>query len=213
MVDELLMCLARCKVTSAHYYDGLLKKCVSCADICGRHPAECSPHCNISRHIADSRTTLAPTPLDDSTVALHFLLSLSVVLLLSSLVLALVVVLKSGRNRTSKPRDKEGVVQTRQEHHLPGRNSKLFSKDPDDTNPTETCACVHCFPDLKGSSQNHSWPHRDLFSSYNEDVLQRAQVQSQSPIKTQEGTSMSVLEVQQDVRVSPQVDPNQRVQQ
>lgn len=36
---------AHCKAVPGHFYDRLLKKCMWCADVCGRHPAECSQHC------------------------------------------------------------------------------------------------------------------------------------------------------------------------
>lgn len=37
---------AKCKALPGHYYDGLLRKCVMCAEVCGRHPAECWQHCH-----------------------------------------------------------------------------------------------------------------------------------------------------------------------
>lgn len=37
---------ALCVATPGHYFDRLVKKCVRCAKICGRHPAECSHHCS-----------------------------------------------------------------------------------------------------------------------------------------------------------------------
>lgn len=35
----------KCKAMPGHYYDMLLKKCVNCSAVCGRHPVECSAHC------------------------------------------------------------------------------------------------------------------------------------------------------------------------
>lgn len=37
---------AKCRALPGHYYDGLLRKCVMCVEVCGRHPAECWQHCH-----------------------------------------------------------------------------------------------------------------------------------------------------------------------
>lgn len=36
---------AKCRALPGHYYDGLLRKCVMCVEVCGTHPAECWQHC------------------------------------------------------------------------------------------------------------------------------------------------------------------------
>lgn len=71
-----------------------------------------------------------PTALEDSTVLLYSLLALCIVLLFSSLSLALVVFLRGAKTKTSNPGPKEAnhsrerVLQPGQEVGQPGRSSK-----------------------------------------------------------------------------------------
>ncbi|KAK5905551.1 hypothetical protein CgunFtcFv8_001504 [Champsocephalus gunnari] len=159
---------ANCKSLPGHYYDLLLKKCMRCADVCGNHPAECSLLC----HAATTRKlpVEVPSPSEDtkglsvdSTILLYSLLAVCIMLLLSSLSLALAVLVRSGKAKSSNQKPKEAKqkqgreVQTWEEVIQPGRSSTdvpTYSNRPtDDTTydscPTETCVCVHCFPDLK----------------------------------------------------------------
>nr|XP_046232413.1 tumor necrosis factor receptor superfamily member 13B isoform X2 [Scatophagus argus] len=160
-----------CKARPGHYFDGLLKKCIRCTEVCGRHPAECSQDCQIlqppvttkrllvTSHVSYSR---AATGLEDATLLLYPLLSLCMVLLFSSLCLALVVFLRGARAKNSKLQAKEAncsckecVVQHGQEvgqsvYQL-GQSSKDFATNSshptdcepsEDSSPTETCAVV-----------------------------------------------------------------------
>uniref|UniRef100_A0A673APR6 TNFR-Cys domain-containing protein n=1 Tax=Sphaeramia orbicularis TaxID=375764 RepID=A0A673APR6_9TELE len=104
----------------------------------------------------------------DSALPLYLLLALCTVLLLSSLFLALgVFVRRTTSSKSSKAEPEvdtsntEVVVQLGQGVNQPGRSTKGDSSRPpeheplDDSSPTETCVCVHCFPDLKALSQGH----------------------------------------------------------
>uniref|UniRef100_A0A4W6CUM1 TNFR-Cys domain-containing protein n=1 Tax=Lates calcarifer TaxID=8187 RepID=A0A4W6CUM1_LATCA len=178
---------AQCKKLPGRHYDGLLKTCIICAEVCGRHPAECSQHCQ-------SEGLPVPTlALEDPTVLLYSLLALCMVLLFSSLSLTLAVFLRGSRAKTSKPGPKEAsqnqerLVQPGKEVRLPvghlGQTSKDFVTSPscptdrepsEDTSPTETCVCVHCFPDLKALGQGNDRPPRAPFSFYQQAVLPTA---------------------------------------
>lgn len=46
---------AKCRALPGHYYDGLLRKCMMCAEVCGRHPAECWPHCHSESQLKYSK--------------------------------------------------------------------------------------------------------------------------------------------------------------
>lgn len=153
--------------------------------------------------------------LEDPNLLLYPLLAITLVLLFSSLSLALVVLLRSPRtlavNAQSKEvkRDWECVVQLCEEGSPPGQCSggrneltmrpRLLvhgwcvhsfpdfagkSRQPtsydlsDDSSPTETCVCVHCFPDMKTLSQGHDRALRAPSSLYSYPVLHRAHVRN-----------------------------------
>ncbi|XP_056882152.1 tumor necrosis factor receptor superfamily member 13B isoform X1 [Takifugu flavidus] len=186
---------AQCKAQPGHYYDGLLRKCLMCTEICGRHPAECWEHCRtdvitttITSPVLESRVV---TRLEEPTLLLYPLLAVSLVLLVSSLSLALVVFLKGSRNSRSK----ECAVPLCQEVSQPVNSDHPTSYDQsDDSSPTETCVCVHCFPDLKALSHGHDMSLRAPFSLY--PVFQRAQVKNGGPLQTEVNipTSEAVLQ-------------------
>uniref|UniRef100_A0A3Q1GAY4 TNF receptor superfamily member 13B n=1 Tax=Acanthochromis polyacanthus TaxID=80966 RepID=A0A3Q1GAY4_9TELE len=184
---------ALCKALPGQYYDLLLKKCIKCKEICGQHTPECSQHCQITSHVSISRR---PTWLGDHNILLYSLLGVCLILLLSSLSLALAVFLRGDKTKSSKPRPSEGTrrkpkcaVQQRQKFGLPSKLPSLFTdypttsccptnRDPsDDSSPTETCICIHCFPDLKALGQCNNRPPRAPFTFNQEAVLQRAQIQ------------------------------------
>uniref|UniRef100_A0A3P8TWW3 TNFR-Cys domain-containing protein n=1 Tax=Amphiprion percula TaxID=161767 RepID=A0A3P8TWW3_AMPPE len=208
---------ARCKALPGQYYDRLLNKCIKCKEICGQHTPECSQHCQtlsppvttkkllieVTSHVSISRR---PTWLEDSNILLYSLLGVCLVLLLSSLSLALAVFLRGDKAKSSKPRPSEGtrrkpkcVVQQRQEFGLPtsqlGMTSRDYptssscptNRDPsDDSSPTETCVCIHCFPDLKALGQCNNRPPRAPFTFNQEAALQRAQIQKGGPLWPEE---------------------------
>ncbi|XP_039991521.1 tumor necrosis factor receptor superfamily member 13B [Xiphias gladius] len=214
---------AYCKALPGHYYDGLLKKCLRCAEVCGRHPAECSQHCqtlplpgttekllvDVTSHTLNSRGLSVPI---DSSVFLYSLLALCMVLLFSSLSLALVVFLRGPRTKTSNPGPKEAnhiqerVVQPGQEVGLPGGQLGQSSKDfvqssscptdrepSDDSSPTETCVCIHCFPDLKALGQGNDRLLRAPLTFYQQADPLRAQIQKGGP-RTEENLYTSELQ-------------------
>nr|XP_040032265.1 tumor necrosis factor receptor superfamily member 13B [Gasterosteus aculeatus aculeatus] len=212
---------AHCKARDGHYYDMLLKKCVRCAEVCGGHPAECSQHCHtptphvttktllvqVTPHAPNPRGLLVPTASEDSTIVLYSLLALSMMLLCSSLSLAFVVLMRRARAKTSNPGPKGANLQQ------PGQDvghSETSSKElvthehttdqepPYDASPTETCACVHCFPDLKSLGQGNDRPPAAPFSFYQQAVLHEPPFQHRGPLWTEENLCTCGLEVQEE---------------
>ncbi|KAM8836248.1 tumor necrosis factor receptor superfamily member 13B isoform 2-T2 [Spinachia spinachia] len=208
---------ANCKARGGHYYDMLLKRCVSCAEVCGRHPAQCSHHCLMPTPHGTTKALLvegiphAPNPRglpEDSTIALYSLLALSMMLLCCSLSLAFVVLMRRVRAKTSNPGPKGA------NHQPPGQDigqSQRSSKDlvahaehttdwepPYDSNPTETCVCVHCFPDLKSLGQGNDRPPAAPSSFYQQAVLHQSAFQQRGPLWSEENLSSSGLEVQEE---------------
>ncbi|XP_037611895.1 tumor necrosis factor receptor superfamily member 13B isoform X1 [Sebastes umbrosus] len=217
---------AHCKAQPGHYYDGLLKLCVRCSEVCGRHPAECFLHCQTlpppgtTENLLVQGTSHMPNPrglsvLEDSTI--YSLLALCMVLLLSSLSLALVVLLRGAKAaKTSNPGPKEAnhnqesMVQMGQEVGQLGQSSKDFltnsnvstdSEPSYDSTPTETCVCIHCFPDLKALGQGNDRPTRAPLSFYQQAVLHSAQIQKGGPVWTEGNPHTSGLEVQEEASV------------
>ncbi|XP_061666755.1 tumor necrosis factor receptor superfamily member 13B [Syngnathoides biaculeatus] len=186
--------LADCKTLAGHYYDGLLRKCVRCADVCGRHPADCAQHCHspaTSKNLLVKVTSQVPsvqTALEDPTVLLYVLLALCIGLLLSSLSLALVVFL---RRRSGAQRDPDQVVSKK------GRGSCLqggqlgpssadfmfrascAAEPSDESSPTETSVCVHCYPDFTTTGGSNE-PSRAPMNYDHKAVLHHTRMQNQS---------------------------------
>lgn len=65
----------------------------------------------------------------------------------------------------------------------------------DDSSPTETCVCVHCFPDLKALGQCSDKPQTAPFSLYQHTVLHKPQIQTEGNLLT------SGQEVQEEAAV------------
>ncbi|KAA8581069.1 tumor necrosis factor receptor superfamily member 13B [Etheostoma spectabile] len=164
----------------------------------------------VPSHVPNSRGTSGLTALEDSTILFYSLLALCMLLLFSSLSLASAVLLRRARAKTSKPGPKEAnynlesVVQQGQEVGRPGQGSKDFVPDSNrtrdrepsnDSLPTETCVCVHCFPDLKGLGQGNDRPPRAPFSFYQQPVLHRG------PVWAEENLHNSGLEVLEEAEV------------
>lgn len=200
---------ALCKDKHGHYYDRLLRRCIKCAEICGNHPAECSPHCptlsppvvtkrlasGVSRRAVNTQPPSGPL---EPTIQLYALLAVCTVLLLSSLCLALVVLLRrvKAKNPNTRPSSTKDEKQTcavlpGQESGWPesltGRSPKDFvpsstylsySEPSEDSYPPETCVCVHCFPDLRGLGQDSSRSQRPPYSCYQQGILHRAHFQN-----------------------------------
>ncbi|XP_013877325.1 tumor necrosis factor receptor superfamily member 13B [Austrofundulus limnaeus] len=219
---------ALCTVKPGHYFDRLVKKCVRCAEICGRHPAECSQYCSTTPHPVPTKRLQAkvtmevmknrmPPGLADSTIQLYSLQAVCMGLLLFSLSLALVVFLRRGRSSSTKPpkasdNKQKCTVQSGQEFGFPdsqtGKSSKDFQTVPnypncrepsDDSNPVETCVCVHCFPDLRVLNPDSNRPQRMPYSFYQQAVLHRAHIQNGGSIWTEENLARPQMEVQEEV--------------
>ncbi|KAI3365443.1 hypothetical protein L3Q82_010529 [Scortum barcoo] len=227
---------ASCNALPGHYYDQLVKKCVRCAEVCGRHPVECSLHCesedrafttiifpppppppaSTKKPLVATTTTpllnsggrLVPSALEDSIV-LYSLLALCTVLLLSSLSLALAVYLRKQPTKGSKPGPKganhsqDSVVRPGQEAGKPEQSPRDFvtsitnpscfsDREPsEDCSPTETCVCVHCFPDLKTLGHSSDRLPRAPTPIYPQAALHRAQMQKAWPLWAEENLHTS----------------------
>ncbi|XP_028989137.1 tumor necrosis factor receptor superfamily member 13B [Betta splendens] len=177
----------QCKATPGHYYDLLLKKCMRCSDICGRHPAECSQHCQTSTApvtggaltaevtgVKASRDLSVTTGLEPPGIWMYPLLALCVVLVVASLSAALAVFPRRARKGASNPGAKKASAK---QEAGPPRAQKDVVTNPsrpaepsEEPNPTETCVCVHCFPDLKALGQSSDGPLRAPFTFYQQAV-------------------------------------------
>lgn len=77
--------------------------------------------------------------------------------------------------------------------------SRPTDREPsDDSSPTETCVCVHCFPDLKALGQGHDSPLRAPFTFYQQAVLQKAQIQKEAALWTEDNLYTSGMEVHEE---------------
>ncbi|XP_070707302.1 tumor necrosis factor receptor superfamily member 13B [Pempheris klunzingeri] len=217
----------KCKALFGHYYDGLLKKCVLCYDVCGRHPAECSQHCQtppssvttktLTTHVPKCSWLSAATALTGSTIVFYSLLTLCMVLLLASFSLAFMTFQRRARRKISNPQPKEEnhnhecVIKPVQRVGQPGGQPRQSSKDfatnasrpadrepSDDSSPTETCVCVHCFPDLKALGQGNDRPLR---APYSQAVHHGTLIQNGGPIWTEENLYTSEQGVQVEAAV------------
>nr|XP_057917858.1 tumor necrosis factor receptor superfamily member 13B [Doryrhamphus excisus] len=198
--------LADCRTLPGHYYDGLLRKCVMCADVCGRHPAECSQHCTTLSVPVTTKTFLVKVtshlpnsegfPAEDPTVLIYSLLALCLVLLLSSLCFAVVLFLRGSRARIIL--DQECV--DKRGHGVRGQRGPTDcvahpSRATDESIPTETSVCVHCFPDFAAVASDNKRPHGSPLTHYQQDVLNHIRMQHQCPPPTQGKPDTPTLEV------------------
>ncbi|CAK6961800.1 tumor necrosis factor receptor superfamily member 13B [Scomber scombrus] len=168
----------------------------------------------------NSKGFVVSTALEDPTIVLYSLLGLCMVLLLSSLSLALAVLIRGGKAKKSKQVPKaanhtqELLVQPGQEVGQQGFQPQRRSKDCvpnsslptyreplEDSSPTETCVCVHCFPDLTALSQSNDRPLRAPFSFYQQAVPQRPQVQKGGLRYPEESLHIFGLEAQEEAAV------------
>ncbi|XP_026206371.1 tumor necrosis factor receptor superfamily member 13B [Anabas testudineus] len=220
-----------CRAVPGRFYDRLLKKCMSCTDVCGRHPAECSQHCQaMSPHatikmisaevtqMQNSRDLSVITALEESSILVYSLLALCMVLVVSSLCIALAIFPRRSKDTASKPGPKkanqkqECVVKLGEEvglqrgqqssHAFVTSSSRPADREPsDDSSPTETCVCVHCFPDLKTLGQGNDSPLRAPFTFYQQAVLQKAQSQKETSLWTEDSLYSSGMEVHEEAAV------------
>uniref|UniRef100_A0A8C5FEK7 TACI cysteine-rich domain-containing protein n=1 Tax=Gadus morhua TaxID=8049 RepID=A0A8C5FEK7_GADMO len=152
-------CAANCTAMGGHYYDLGRHQCIRCADLCGRHPQECSQYClseyphtptppNTNTH---THTVHSAVLLPVSIPLLYSLMGLCVLVLLCILGLSLLVFLRTARKRSPRPvkpgpsviPQLVGNVQQR------GRDDGQEPLSACTSNPTESCECTHCFPDLR----------------------------------------------------------------
>ncbi|XP_007560682.1 tumor necrosis factor receptor superfamily member 13B [Poecilia formosa] len=149
----------------------------------------------VSKQAVNTKPPLGPL---DPVIQSYALLGLCAILLLSSLCLALVVFLRRGKakNSNTKPtstknQKQTSAVQPGQESGFPesqtGRSLNdcpssstypLYRESSEDSYPTETCVCVHCFPDLRGLSQDSNRQQRPSYSFYQQGILHRAHIQN-----------------------------------
>ncbi|XP_068560662.1 uncharacterized protein [Cebidichthys violaceus] len=211
---------------AGQYLDTLIRACIGCQSACSQAEviARCTGYCaptipvttkklliQVTPHVPSSRGLSVPTHLEDSTILLYSLLALSMMLLFSSLSLAFVVLVRGAKAKTSNPGPKgANHPQPGQEVGQPGKRSKdlvansnhTTDREPSyDSSPTETCVCVHCFPDLKAFGQGNDRPPRAPFSFYQQAVLHKSPIQKRGPLWSEENLYTSGLEVQEEAAV------------
>ncbi|XP_039643124.1 tumor necrosis factor receptor superfamily member 13B [Perca fluviatilis] len=211
---------AHCKALLGHYYDRLLKICVRCAKICGSHPPECSQHCQkvslpstpraptppvttkkllveVTSHVPNSRGISGLTALEDSTILLYSLLGVCYSLAYNLGNSLLSEKRKPQTNNTAGPQGQDVSRKRRQRSKDFVTNSnRTRDREPSyDSIPTETCVCVHCFPDLKALGQGNDRPLRAPFSFYQQPFLHRG------PVRAEENLHISGLEVLEEAAV------------
>lgn len=217
--------ISRCNTQTGHYYDGLLKKCMKCADVCGGSPVQCPQQCLTPAPPAITRRTstksapqtpastgLSVVTVLDSNILVYSLLALSVVLLLSSLGLALRVFLSEAKSSSSKTKPKRAHTGPSCQDPLNKEFDRLQTipeemqlRQPaerelsDNSSPTETCVCVHCFPDLKGLGQDS--PIRASYSNQ-QAVLQRVPGLNGGSVWTEQDIYTSGTNAQEEVFVA-----------
>uniref|UniRef100_A0A3Q2QTQ6 TNF receptor superfamily member 13B n=1 Tax=Fundulus heteroclitus TaxID=8078 RepID=A0A3Q2QTQ6_FUNHE len=222
--------VALCKAKPGHYYDRLVRRCIKCAEICGNHPAECSKHCptppppvTTKSLLQPGNPSLTPGTLEPNTL-LYAALAVCAALLLSSLCLASLVLLRrrKAKNSNTKPasttnttdQKRKCAVQAEQESGCPGSQARRTPNDflpsssyptyhepSEDSYPTETCVCVHCFPDLRGLSHDGGRPQRAPYSFYQQGILHRAHIQNGGSPWTRAGQATASPEVQPEAAV------------
>ncbi|KAL0984172.1 hypothetical protein UPYG_G00138080 [Umbra pygmaea] len=168
-----------CKAIPGQYYDRLLKMCMRCAVVCGSHPAECDDQCQtrlpllssspgpVDRAVilkSNTRGGSFPKALPNSDILVNSLLGLSLALLLLTLSGIVLVLLRRAKGpwigATQRQHTQGQEVQVAQEPNPHSQSSKDCLLDPSRpkeisvsagsySRPTETCVCVHCFPDLR----------------------------------------------------------------
>uniref|UniRef100_A0A3Q4H949 Tumor necrosis factor receptor superfamily member 13B-like n=1 Tax=Neolamprologus brichardi TaxID=32507 RepID=A0A3Q4H949_NEOBR len=175
-----------CKTQPGHYYDKLLNKCIECKEICGTHPPE-SFNQKICPPSFLAEVVAGPSTLKDSDILIYSLLAVCLALLFSSLFLAFVAFFRGGKAKTSNPGSTKGSQSKKKkesEQFNEGLPSSLIDiltspscpvnlEPSDDSLPTETCVCVHCFPDMNVRGPAHSRTLRDPPVLYQQAVLQR----------------------------------------
>ncbi|CAG5909825.1 unnamed protein product [Menidia menidia] len=164
----------------------------------------------------NSRVLLTKT--DDFSILLYSLLAVSMLLVFISLALALVAFLKGRRAKLRSTEPMEApqnrpncVVQPITKLDIPVGLATMSPNDiqtspgsppnceqPDDSSPTETCVCVHCFPDLRTLGQDSQRPLRGPYSFYQQAVLHKANIPKSEPVCTEETIQSSGLRVQEE---------------
>ncbi|XP_062331205.1 tumor necrosis factor receptor superfamily member 13B [Osmerus eperlanus] len=144
-----------------------------------------SPVIDTALPTAPHRGHSPPRGLPHSAVLIYSLLGLCLVLLLCTLSLALVVVLRRARARAPPSRpgvtangDAQGCEgQVGQGPNQNGLSSQDRLMNPGGSqfkvlpsvrspSPTETCECVHCFPDLRAPARGDNHQHPPPLSVY-----------------------------------------------
>ncbi|KAL7857254.1 hypothetical protein SRHO_G00161530 [Serrasalmus rhombeus] len=139
-----------CKAVSGQFYDRLLKKCLKCSELCGHHPSECSQECPTT-----TRTTgvFALPPLNTrgshktrgvpySEALVYSLLGLCLAMLLSTMIVALLVLLRRARVQ-KEHREKKPQQTSKDCLMVEAITQEANGVVPDRPRATETC--VHCF--------------------------------------------------------------------
>ncbi|KAJ0060289.1 hypothetical protein NL108_007793 [Boleophthalmus pectinirostris] len=111
-------------------------------------PVQTLPPTGVTTHNTVDPGTLVPD------ILLYSFWALCSVLVLTSLAVALRVILKETKSRSAKTGDKRAQVALNMDMVLPQEETQLRCDPSDCSIPTENCVCVHCFPDLKSMDQD-----------------------------------------------------------
>lgn len=186
-----------------------------------------------------SRDLSVLTGLESSNLFMYSLLALCMVLVATSLSVALAVFPRRAKKTATTPETKkakqecvvqvgppraqkgfsgEYVVNTNKGADFIGSNgtntqnlplaaasgthpSRPADREPsEEPNPTETCVCVHCFPDLKALGQSNDRPPRAPFTFYQQAVLKAATPKGAS-LWTEDSLYSSGIEVHEEAAV------------
>ncbi|XP_076844088.1 tumor necrosis factor receptor superfamily member 13B [Brachyhypopomus gauderio] len=147
-----------CKSVAGQFYDALLKKCLKCSELCGHHPAECSSEClghKAAKATSKPATTMQPLATRGSSVArglpssevlVYALLGLAFAILVSTVLLALLALLRRARQQREcgeKCGQTDGHRQPSKDWLMAEALTQEAGMVADRPRAIETCA--HCF--------------------------------------------------------------------
>ncbi|MGH0156127.1 UNVERIFIED_CONTAM: hypothetical protein FKN15_031290, partial [Acipenser sinensis] len=153
----------RCTNTASSYYDTLLRKCISCAEVCGQHPVQCGAACQASTAAAaGAPSVLPPTSralelqparavrpvLEHYHVALIYsLLGVCLSVLLFTLFMALLMMLRKRRGEACHRKEATQHTPATSKASLMESGSLQGSLSGRGT-PKTVGTCSYCFPEL-----------------------------------------------------------------
>ncbi|XP_078274634.1 tumor necrosis factor receptor superfamily member 13B [Rhinoraja longicauda] len=153
----------KCNNAAGSYWDKLLRKCITCADVCGQHPQQCSEICN---EIASSNQD-APVGVknclshEDHFHILIFVFMAASLCIVTCLLLILVIYTVKKKNDTADSSHKTGLSL---EDGANSSSDRLLQRgvEKDDQNqsissdPSETCS--YCFSEQRIGGKGRKLP-------------------------------------------------------